>query len=402
MAFHFKSLARILTIADTEFSTEEESRQHGFLIYMGLLMSCGGLMWGTFCLFFDLYLAASIPFGYISITILNFLFLYKTKNFFIAQKIQILISLILPFFFQYFLGGFVSSGGNVLWSVIAVFGSFTLRDKKASIVWLFFFIIVVITSGIVDSDAKVYDLGLSQSYVILFFVVNFITTISIIFSLYYYFVSSEEDARYKLKESLEELKKAKDQLVESERMASLDSLVSGVAHEVNTPLGVGLTGVSQINHEIKKMKDNYHAETLTEEALLGSISIIDKLSQTINERLNNAATLIKSFKDISVDQHFEDKREFILKDYIDNLIMSLQNPIKTKQVRVVNNIDENIELDSYPGTFSQILTNLILNSITHGFDDDKVRESTLGYKEHIIEISSKVDNDVFLVKVEVV
>ncbi|MDF1883312.1 HAMP domain-containing histidine kinase [Sulfurimonas sp. SAG-AH-194-C21] len=388
MILVFESLNRILSIADTTLNTEEEKRQHGFLIYMGLLMSLGGLMWGTFCLFFDLYVAASIPFSYVLITILNFSFLRQTKNFFIAQKTQILISLILPFFFQYFLGGFVSSGGNVLWSVIAVFGSFTLRDKKASIIWLLLFIAVIITSGIVDSNAKVHDLALSESYVVLFFVVNFIMIISIVFSLYYYFVSSEEDARNRLNESLEELKKAKNQLVESEKMASLGSLVSGVAHEINTPLGVGLTGISQISHEIKKMEANYHSESLTEEALLGSINSIYKLSQTIHERLNNAATLVKSFKDISADQHFEDKREFMLKDYIGNLIMSLQNPIKSKQVSIINNIDEDILLDSYPGIFSQILTNLILNSITHAFEDNT---------QNTIEISSKKD-DVFLLE----
>jgi len=124
-----KRLEPILKIADKTLDTEDVRRQHGFLIYMGLLMSCGGIMWGTLCLFSDLYLAASVPFTYVLITIINFYYLYKTKNFLVSQRIQIFISLMLPFFFQFFLGGFVSSGGNVLWSVIAVFGSFTFRRQ---------------------------------------------------------------------------------------------------------------------------------------------------------------------------------------------------------------------------------------------------------------------------------
>ena len=95
-------LKMILTIADQDFNTQEEKRQHGFLIYMGLLMSMGGLIWGTLCLLNDLYLPATVPFTYILITVINFLYLYYTKNFIVSQNIQISISLLLPFFFQFF------------------------------------------------------------------------------------------------------------------------------------------------------------------------------------------------------------------------------------------------------------------------------------------------------------
>lgn len=360
----------ILRIADKETDSEDEKRQHGFLIYMGLLMSSGGLLWGTLCIFNDLYLPAIVPYTYIGITVINFLYLYKTKNFIVSQNIQILISLLLPFFFQFLLGGFVASGGNVLWSVLAVFGSFTLRKKYMSVVWLALFILLMIVSGFVDPYAKKFDIGLSEGYIIFFFVINFILTISIIFSLYYYFVSSEEQARKKLQDSLEQLEMAQEQLIASEKMASLGSLVSGVAHEINTPLGVGLTGISQIEHEVKNLERNYQEQNLTEEALNEYISTTKKLVGTIRDRLNNAVMLVRSFKHISVDQHFEDQREFDLKKYIDDLLLSLQNQLKTRQISVVNSIEDNLILESYPGIFSQIFSNFILNSVNHGFDED--------------------------------
>jgi len=375
-------LKMILTIADQDFNTQEEKRQHGFLIYMGLLMSMGGLIWGTLCLLNDLYLPATVPFTYILITVINFLYLYYTKNFIVSQNIQISISLLLPFFFQFFLGGFESSGGNVLWSVLAVFGSFTLRRKNASVVWLVLFILVMIISGLVDTAAQEFDMCLPESYGIAFFVINFILIISIIFSLYYYFVNSEEKARAQLQESLVQLNLAQTQLIESEKMASLGSLVSGIAHEINTPLGVGLSGVSQIDYEVKKIESNYKEDSLTEDALLQSIATMKQITRTIQDRLKDAVALVKSFKKISVDQHFEDKREFNFKEYIDNLLLSLQNELKSKNVTLINNIDVNINLESYPGIYSQIISNLVLNSIKHGFDDNE--------KNNTITISAKL------------
>jgi len=373
---HFKP---ILTIADKETNTEEEKRQHSFLVYMGLLMSFGGLLWGIICIVNELYLPMTVPFTYIGITTLNFLYLYNTKNFIVSQNIQILISLLLPFFFQFFLGGFVASGGNVLWAVLAVFGSFTLRRKHMTIIWLILFILLVIFSGLVDQEAKKFDIGLSEEYIIFFFVFNFIMTITIIFTLYYYFVSIEEKARIRLNESLKKIKLVQNQLIESEKMASLGSLVSGVAHEINTPLGIVLTSISHIDNEVKKMESNYNEQSLTEEALKEYITETKQIVKIISNQLNNAVTLIKSFKNISVDQHIEDKREFNLKQYIDDIVISLRNVIKKRSVRVINKIDADIELNSYPSIFSQIFSNLIINSINHGFEYNN--------KENIIEIS---------------
>ena len=395
-----------LSVADTESSTEEEKRQHGFLLYLGFLMSFGGVIWGSICYVQELYTPAIVPLIYIIITILNFSYLYATKNFIVAQNVQITISLLLPFFFQYFLGGFVASGGNVLWSILAVFGSFTLRRRRATIVWLVLFIVIMIVSGVVDESAKRFDAGLSDSLITFFFVTNFIITTSIVFTLYYYFVRSEEKARKSLHDSLEELKMTQERLVESEKMAALGSLVSGIAHEINTPLGVGLTGVSQIDHEIKKLELSHQEERLTEEALIESIGVIKQLTHMIRDRLNNAVTLVKSFKNIAVDQHFEDKRFFNLKQYTDDLLLSLHNPLKSKQVKVVTSIDEGLNIESYPGMYSQILTNFILNSIKHGFEESdgnvikisvqlERNDLIMRYEDNGVGIADEIEKKIF-------
>jgi len=264
-----------------------------------------------------------------------------------------------------------------------------------SVVWLILFILLVIFSGITDPWAKKFDIGLSEGYIIFFFVINFILTITIIFTLYYYFVSSEEESRTNLQRSLEELKMAQEQLIESEKMASLGSLVSGVAHEINTPLGVGLTGISQIEHEVKNLEKNYREQSLTEEALTNYIATTKQLVATIRDRLNNAVTLVRSFKHISVDQHFEDQREFNLNKYIQDLMLSFQNQFKSRQIQVVNTIDESLVLDSYPGIFSQIFSNFILNSVKHGYDEEFNAE-----EGNIIRISSKVVDEKLILHYE--
>jgi len=208
-----QKLQSILTIADRYDDTQTQKRTHTFLIYMGLLMSMGGFMWGTLCVVYDLYLAAAVPYAYILITTLNFVYLYKSKNFIVSQNIQISISLLLPFFFQLFLGGYVSSGGNILWAALGVFGSFTLRRKYMTIVWLLLFVVLVILSALIEPYAKTFDIGLSENFIVLFFAINFILVIAIIFSLYYYFVYSEEQARKKLQQSLDQLDIAQKQLL---------------------------------------------------------------------------------------------------------------------------------------------------------------------------------------------
>ncbi|MCP4131448.1 MAG: response regulator [bacterium] len=175
-------------------------------------------------------------------------------------------------------------------------------------------------------------------------------------------------------ESLETLKKTKDQLVQSEKMASLGSLVTGVAHEINTPLGVGITAASFLEDTVNQFSAE-HA-SLTEE-VPGFDKLANKIvtaSSTILKNLERAATLVGNFKLVAVDQTSDEKRLFRVKDYINNVLLTLYPRLKEGGHSIRVNCPDNLEILSYPGAFSRILNNLIMNSLIHGFDGQEKGE----------------------------
>lgn len=167
-------------IGDKITDTEQEKIQHHLLVYMGLSMGCGGLLWGSISTYFQLFLPGSIPFGYSILTIINFALFHITKNFHRARFVQVLISLLLPFMFQWSLGGFVSSGAMMLWSMVALVGSITVYETKWGIRWVGIYLLLTIFSGFVDGYVSTtFGLNLPPSTTTVFFVLN-ITVISVI------------------------------------------------------------------------------------------------------------------------------------------------------------------------------------------------------------------------------
>ena len=192
------ALSFLSSIADKEYDTQKERRAHRFLIYLGTLMSIGGIIWGAISMYSGIFYESFIPFFYAVITTINFIYLYYTKDFQSAQFVQVLVSLLLPFVFQFFLGGFVASGAVVLWSILTILGSFTFQNRATTLKWFVVYLMLIATCGLIDRKFSYITIEVPTEISLLFITLN-ITLISvIIFTLFYYFVSSEE----KLQEQL--------------------------------------------------------------------------------------------------------------------------------------------------------------------------------------------------------
>lgn len=178
-----------------------------------------------------------------------------------------------------------------------------------------------------------------------------------------------EKSNEELQKTLYDLKKMQNQLIHSEKMASLGGLVAGIAHEINTPVGMGLTGITHFLEISKDIKKLYSADNLSEEEFREYLNISNDLAKSININLVRAADLIKSFKQVAVDQSSEAKRVFNLGTYIHEILASMKNITKKSNIEIEIDCKENLIISSYPGAFSQIITNLVMNSYYHGFNE---------------------------------
>ncbi len=177
------------------------------------------------------------------------------------------------------------------------------------------------------------------------------------------------------------LARSRDQLVQSEKMASLGSLVAGVSHEINTPVGIGLTGVTHLQEIIKDLKCKYEKGDMGEDDFNEFLEHAAELGHSIELNLNRAASHVRSFKQVAVDQTSEKRREFWLREYVDEVLISLRNSTKKSGIKFTIDIDENLHINSYPGAFSQIITNFVMNSLIHAFTPDSAGHITISAKK---------------------
>ncbi|WP_133470245.1 sensor histidine kinase [Paraglaciecola marina] len=169
--------------------------------------------------------------------------------------------------------------------------------------------------------------------------------------------------------SMETIQLAKDQLVESAKMASLGGLVAGIAHDVNTPLGVGVTATSFLQDRVDKLKVAYEDKKLTGSTMSSFLSEAQQTITLLTNNLNRASDLISSFKQVAVDQTSEAEREINVSEYLIEIIQSLAPSIKKTQHTIDVNCPDDLTIKCAPGVLAQILTNMIMNSLIHGFEN---------------------------------
>ena len=171
--------------------------------------------------------------------------------------------------------------------------------------------------------------------------------------------------------ALEQLKVAQGQLVEAEKFASLGGLVAGVAHEINTPLGVGVTAASHLQDEVRTLTRAALGNALTRKQFEAHLKALEQSSDIILLNLQRAADLIRSFKQVAVDQSSDQKRRVNLKAYIEEVLLSLHPKLKGTPHRLLLDCPPDIEIETIPGALSQILANLVVNALTHAFEPGK-------------------------------
>jgi len=172
-----------------------------------------------------------------------------------------------------------------------------------------------------------------------------------------------------LSDTLHSLRRTQKQLVESAKLASLGQLVAGVAHEINTPVGVGVTGASTLAEETSRLKSLYQTGEMKRSDLDAYVGTATTISKLLLSNMERAATLIQSFKDVAVDQTSEEQRVFRLKPYIDEVLSNLSPMLRRTEHRMTVHCDESIEVDTYPGALSQVITNFVTNALLHAFPE---------------------------------
>lgn len=272
---------RIVAIGDRPGDDAEERAKHRLLLFAGTLMSGGGILWGSISAYGGLWEQSLVPYGYVVVTALNFAALAVWKNFRLARLVQVGASILLPFLFQWVLGGFGPSGSMMLWGMVGLIGSLSFEEVGASFRWIILFLVLAVVSAVLEARAVlVVPAGLGGHRLsVIFFGLNFTVVPSVVFGLALYFARSRAAAISSLAKTNAQLAVSKREAEEASQRADAANEAKGrflavVSHEIRTPLhGVlGLTNLVLDSDLTPRQHDLLTQALVSAESLLAIIN----------------------------------------------------------------------------------------------------------------------------------
>jgi signal transduction histidine kinase len=190
-----------------------------------------------------------------------------------------------------------------------------------------------------------------------------------------------EQSNQELAVALSSLKLVQGELFRAEKMAALGSLVAGVAHELNTPIGIGVTLASSLQDSARDMHRTVLSGKVTRAQMDEWVKSTEHGCEILLRSMERAADLIQSFKQVAVDQSGNEKRRFNLCKMVQEVVYTHAPLYRKTAFRLEQSVPENITMDSFPGALGQVLVNLLNNAILHGFE---------GRTEGLMSISARL------------
>jgi signal transduction histidine kinase len=226
-----------------------------------------------------------------------------------------------------------------------------------------------------DLISKKKIISNQQTYLLL---TTILTTLAILAALLIiFFFNKNKKTTQKLTKTLAHLNETQEQLIQSEKMASLGRLVAGVAHEINTPLSIAITANSLVLDDTVEIKEKINSASLTKGRMDTHIARAEQslvMSENALERVKN---LLVNFKLVAADQIVSEQREINVAKYINEVMSTLSVEMKKRNITYQCNSSEQILITTIPGVFSQVISNLVMNSLIHGFDDMSAGDITM-------------------------
>ncbi|EEX94178.1 ammonium transporter family protein [Vibrio orientalis CIP 102891 = ATCC 33934] len=203
-----------------------------------------------------------------------------------------------------------------------------------------------------------------------------------------------EDSEHSIKTLIEKFKRTQDQLMEAEKMSALTGMVVGVAHELNTPLGISVTSLSLLSEQLNDVANKFADKTITTDDLNTFLQVANECVEMIVNNVDRSVSLVSKLKQINQKMTAEEAKAINLKQILDDAVLHVQNTLSAKSIDVDINCEESLQLFLPPISLQCVLEELISNSAVHGFVGKNAQQ------ERIIMLNASEENGKLSIVVE--